>query len=146
MRVLTVARRPVSGRQAPTEPHSNRPIARLPHAAFIAELRALEGTPPAVFEHEDLLELVLPILRADIRAAEDYVLTSGPPLEIPIFAYGGIADTETPPAKIEPWRAQAAGAFATRFFAGGHFFVHGAEPALLAALRTDLALAFMLAA
>ena len=38
------------------------------------------------------------------------------------------------------------GAFASRYFEGGHFFVHAAEPALLAAIRADLSRALMLSA
>ena len=44
----------------------------LPEAEFIDNLRMLGGTPTELLEHEEILQLMLPTLRADFGAAETY--------------------------------------------------------------------------
>src|SRR4051812_16907998 len=60
----------VSGHRAPHLPLLRPPLHRLPDNAFITGVKALNGTPPEVFEHEELLDLILPILRADFELVE----------------------------------------------------------------------------
>src|SRR5205823_631917 len=55
----------VSGCAAPQLRDPGRPLHRLPDAEFRQELRRLGGTPPAVLENDELMGLVLPLLRAD---------------------------------------------------------------------------------
>jgi surfactin synthase thioesterase subunit len=67
----------VSGHGAPELDTPRSPIHQLPHHAFIEELCRLNGTPDEVFKNEELLELLLPALRADFAVCEEYVYTSG---------------------------------------------------------------------
>ena len=55
-------------------------------AEFIAQLRRLQGTPEAVFESRELIEFLLPVLRADFQVCDTYVCAPEPPLACPLSA------------------------------------------------------------
>ena len=57
-----------SGNRAPHRPGKRRCIHRLPHDAFVAELRDFNGTPEAVLHDREFMELYLTLLRADFQA------------------------------------------------------------------------------
>jgi medium-chain acyl-[acyl-carrier-protein] hydrolase len=120
----------LSGHRAPHVASPRAPISSLPRAAFLAELRRLNGTPAEVLAYEELIDLILPVLRADFAADETYVVTPAAPLDCAIVAYGGTEDLDVPPPHIEAWRKYTAGTFLMRRFAGDHFFVHADEVGL----------------
>jgi surfactin synthase thioesterase subunit len=82
----------VSGRQPPHHPSRLIPISHLDDAALIQELTAMGGTPPEVWRYPELVELLLPIVRADFRACESWQPTIGSPLDIPIHVLSGAED------------------------------------------------------
>jgi surfactin synthase thioesterase subunit len=132
------ARLIASARFAPQLPDPDPPIHHLPDAEFVAELRELEGTPPEVFESPELLELVLPMLRADFTLCETYAYRPEPPLACPISVYGGLGDWTIDRGQLEAWREQTASEFVLRMFPGDHFFIQTQGPKLLETLRREL--------
>lgn len=128
----------VSACSAPSVTHDDPPIAQLPRDEFLAELRELKGTPPGFFEHEELIDLVLPTLRADFHAAETYVPSPGPKLACPIVAFAGRDDDEPLPDEMRPWADETSATFTLRLFEGEHFFLRDTA-ALVSALREVLA-------
>jgi medium-chain acyl-[acyl-carrier-protein] hydrolase len=134
----TPARLFISGRPAPQLNKSERPIYNLPQSELKEELRRLNGTPPEVLEHPELMELMLPLLRADFSVCDTYVYTDEPPLDCGIVAFGGLRDRGVPREKLEAWREQTDGPFAIRMFPGDHFFIHADETLLLRSLARDL--------
>lgn len=128
----------VSGRRAPQLPDPDSPIHHLPESAFLDELRRLQGTAEEVLRDTELLQLLLPLLRADFAMCETYLYTSGEPLACPISAFGGLQDDEVPRYELAAWREQTWGTFKLRFFVGNHFFLHTARTSLLQALSQDL--------
>ena len=83
----------VSGRGAPqVVPVPDPPIHALPEPAFLEKLRGLNGTPEAVLENAKLMQLLLPMLRADFAVIETYVYVPEPPLNCPITAFSGWQD------------------------------------------------------
>jgi surfactin synthase thioesterase subunit len=122
---------------AATAPHRTRPNRdELDDAAFIAMLRKYEGTPAQVFEHRELLEMVLPLLRADFALA-DAVLPSLP-VRCPISAWAGMEDPHVPVGELERWQELTTGDFRVRHFPGKHFFLRTAREQMLVALREEL--------
>lgn len=115
----------VSGRRAPHLPALRPPMAHLDDAAFIERLRELGGTPEAVLLHDELMELLLPVLRADFALLESYQPTEYPPLPCPMLVCGGIDDDDVSLADLDAWRPHAAGAFRVARFPGGHFYLAG---------------------
>lgn len=128
----------ISGRRAPHVLNPNPPTYNLPEPEFIRTLRELNGTPKEVTEHPELMELMLPLLRADFALSETYTYRPVEPLECPVSVYGGTQDTDVSREQLEAWREVTTGAFSLRFFPGDHFFLTSAEPLLLSAVAREL--------
>lgn len=128
----------VSGCKAPRVPRRGRPIHALPDAEFIEEVGKLNGTPPEVLEHPELMKLMLPLLRADFELVETYEYVPGRLLDCPVSAYGGLEDSEVPGEQLGEWRAETTGAFNQRMFPGGHFYLHAERERLVQMISLDL--------
>ncbi|HYR09958.1 MAG TPA: alpha/beta fold hydrolase [Longimicrobium sp.] len=128
----------VSGTRAPHLPDPRGPRHALPHDALVQELREIGGTPPEVLEHRELMEMVLPLVRADLELNDTHVHVPGPPLEVPLTAFGGVHDPIVPAEAVEGWRAYTSGGFRLRMFEGDHFFIHSHHADLLGAVLSDL--------
>lgn len=128
----------VSADRAPQIPHRDRPIHALPEAEFLGELRRLNGIPREVLEEAELMQIMLPVLRADFAVYETYVYSSEPPLNCPISTFGGLQDHRVSRGDLEAWRDQTSGSFSLRMFPGDHFFLRTTQPLLLHALSQEL--------
>jgi medium-chain acyl-[acyl-carrier-protein] hydrolase len=111
---------------------------QLPAAEFVDALRSLGGTPEAVLENQQMLRMVLPMLRADFTLTETYIYERDAPLACPISAFGGERDRLVSRDKLNAWRDQTSEQFQLRMFPGGHFFIHNERSALLQAIQRDL--------
>lgn len=127
----------VSGSRAPHIPEPN-PLHRLPEKDFLRELRRFGGTPEAVLQSKELMQLFVPILRADLALEETYRHTIEPPLDIPISVFGGTMDKEAAPDVLEPWAMHTSKAFTLVMIEGGHFFLHSSRESLLGSLSIIL--------
>lgn len=117
----------VSARRAPHLADTDAPLSHLPDDAFIAEIgRRYGGIPAEVLQHRDLLELLLPALRADMGAIEGYRHVAGPPLGCPITVFGGLEDDRAQREVLAPWRLHTTAASRVQQFAGGHFYFNDA--------------------
>lgn len=128
----------VSGRRAPQAPASETIIHDKSDAVVLDKLRELKGTPPEILADAELLQTMLPTLRADFSLSERYTYVHEPALGCPITAFGGREDEETAHGRLEMWRTQTTAAFVSHMFDGGHFFVHEHEGELVR--RVDEAL------
>src|SRR5581483_9264935 len=128
----------VSGHRAPHIADPDPPSYALPTPEFIEELRGLDGTPEAVLQNDELLHLLLPLLRADFSLCETYRYYQEKPLRCPVTAFGGLQDKSVSREMIGSWREQTCGQFKVRFFAGDHFFLEKEQVAVLTALIQDL--------
>ena len=128
----------VSGRSAPQIPDATPLTYNLPDREFVEELRRLNGTPREVLEHPELLELMVPQLRADFEVVQTYVYAEGPPLDVHISAYGGLKDEEVSVEGLEGWREQTTASFSLRMLPGDHFFLDTARPLLLQRISEEL--------
>lgn len=128
----------VSGRQAPQIPVPDEHTYDLPEPEFVEELRRLKGTPPEALSHPELMELMLPLLRADFEAIQTYAYVPAPPLHCPITAFGGSMDEDVSREDVEAWGEQTTGPFTARMFAGDHFFLHSSEAHLVQDLAREL--------
>jgi medium-chain acyl-[acyl-carrier-protein] hydrolase len=113
----------VSGNAAPHIPLREAPVHALPDDAFVGELKRLGGTPDAVLENRELLELMLPVLRSDFAVCETYRHHAGARLHCPILAFGGRSDHFIPAQAIEAWAAHTASSFRCQLMDGGHFYL-----------------------
>lgn len=128
----------LSGRCAPQIPDPDPPIHQLPNADFIEELRHYNGTPEAVLQNTELMDWLLPILRADLAINETYVYTSEVPLDCAISVFGGLQDRKVSRNCLSAWREQTHSTFNLTMFPGDHFFLKSKQGVLLKAISQDL--------
>ena len=115
------------------------PIHELPDEAFVDEMnRRYEAVPAEARGNAELMELLLPGLRADVSVCDTYAYAEGDPLDCSISAYGGEQDRSVSREELEGWRRQTRGDFALTLFPGDHFFLRTAEQPLLAAVSDVL--------
>jgi medium-chain acyl-[acyl-carrier-protein] hydrolase len=135
---VSPARLFISAGCAPQIPRRGSPIHTLPAKEFLAEVRRLNGIPKEVLEHDELMEIVIPLLRADFALYEAYVYSAEPPLNCPISAFGGLQDRKVTHRDLEAWRDQTTGAFSLRMLPGDHFFLNTTQPLLLQMISQQL--------
>ena len=128
----------VSALRAPHLPPEGVPEHTLPEPEFRARLREFDGTPEEVLADEALMEVVGPILRADLAIPATYEHPPGARVTWPITAFAGLEDTEAPPDDVGAWQEETTGEFALHVLPDGHFFVHSQEGALLRAVSVLL--------
>ena len=128
----------VSGRRAPQMPSPKPPIHALPETQFKEELQRLNGTPSSVLQNNELMQLLIPILRADFAVLETYIYKNEPPLECSITAFGGLQDQEVSVEELEGWREQSKGSYKLQMFPGDHFFIQSSQALLLQMLAKHL--------
>ena len=146
----------VSGRRGPRIPSHRRILHGLPDGEFLAEVVRLGGMPQEIVDTPDLMELLLPVLRADYELSETYrpssaawlgrgaapdaadPATPGARLRCPVAAYMGAADPEVDHAGLRGWRRETTGEFVGRIFPGDHFYLRGGRPDVLRAVLADL--------
>lgn len=127
-----------SSSRAPQFPNRDRISYDLAEPEFIEELRHLNGTPPEVLEHKELMALMLPLLRADFAVSQTYFCLEERQLSCPLSALGGEADPSVSIDELEGWGKQTTGAFSLQMFPGDHFYLHGSETALTQRVITSL--------
>ena len=131
----------LSGARAPERPNPDPPLGHLSDEDFLAEVRGrYDGIPGAVLENPELVQLLLPCLRADFAVFETYSYREEPSLDCPISAYGGLDDPRVSEDDLRAWSRQTTRPLTPRMFPGDHFFLHGAEAAVQRAVSEELAL------
>lgn len=129
----------VAAHRAPHLPHPNRSVHLLSPEDFKAVLRSGE-TPEAVLQNEELMQVLLPALRADFEICGTYTYQYEAPLDLPFSILGGSEDTQVALASLEAWREHSTKRCSLRQFPGSHFFLRSARHLLLAAIGQDLGL------
>ncbi|KAA0679993.1 thioesterase II family protein [Roseomonas genomospecies 6] len=127
----------VSGRRAPHLPSRRPPSDGLDDAAFLVRLAALGGTPPEVLACDDLMELMLPMLRADFAMSDAFLEDDPPPLPVPLLAFAGAEDAEVTEAEVAGWERLAGAGFMRLTLPGGHFFLHGHRASIVSRLNEN---------
>jgi surfactin synthase thioesterase subunit len=124
---------------------SAAPVLRLPvrgwdesDEGLVAYMRELGGTPQAVFDYPELLELFLPTVRADLTVVGTCSVPDRQPLATPVQAFAGAGDTEAAPDRMLPWRAETSAEFDLNVVPGSHFFTAEGMRQVLSATAKDL--------
>ena len=84
----------------------------------------LGGTPPEFFEHPELMELFLPLLKNDFKLSEsDDVHADLKPLDQNLTVFLG-KDEDLTAEQCDSWKKQTNKLCNIHYFNGGHFFLH----------------------
>jgi medium-chain acyl-[acyl-carrier-protein] hydrolase len=98
---------------------------------FLAELREYGGAPEEIFREPELMELLLPVLRADFQVIDAWEHVTGEPLIIPIATIGGIDGRGTSRQHLDAWRVQTQRDLVLHPPLSDHFFIQSAARAAL---------------
>lgn len=104
--------------------------------ALVAELRREAATSPEVLESPDLLDILLPMVRADYELIETYHPTAPPVVRAPLAVFRGASDPEVSEAQVDGWSevSEARRIWDSRVFDGGHFYLRDHQEEVLAGL------------
>lgn len=129
-----------SGRGAPHMPRDHKKKYHLmADDEFKREMIALGGMSDEFFEHPELLEVFLPLLRGDLRVNETYEYKEkAEPLTCGITVLNGKEDSEITPEEIDAWRIHGAGNCNFHLFDRGHFFLAEEAPAISGIINNTL--------
>lgn len=114
----------VSSHRAPQAPNCNPNTYNLPEIEFIQQLKKLNGTPVEVLQNHELMQLLIPILRADFFVCETYVHKKEEPIDCPITVLGGTSDSIVKIEHLEAWKELTNSTFELFMFKGDHFYIH----------------------
>lgn len=112
-----------SASAAPQAARSSPSRFNLPDLELIAELRRLQGSPPQALEDEEVMQMLLPAIRADLEVGETYVYSAEEPLNCPIVAIAGSDDSHLQISDIDGWKQQTSSDFFRHVIGGNHFFL-----------------------
>lgn len=126
-----------SGRRAPSR-HRHEDLHRAGIPALLAEMRSLGGTDQRILNDNDLLNLMLPMVRADYAAIETYRFDPGPPLSCGITAMIGDRDPRVSLDEAAAWADHTTGRFDLRVYPGGHFYLNECRAGVLDVISSAL--------
>jgi surfactin synthase thioesterase subunit len=112
-----------SGRRAPGRSRHETVHLR-DDAGLVAELNGLNGTDSRLLGDEEMLRLILPMVRSDYRAIETYSCPPDRRLSCATTALVGDRDPKTTLDEARSWSVHTTGEFDLRVFSGGHFFLN----------------------
>lgn len=108
-------------------------------ADFVEQVQVRYGGIPApILENPEVLELLLPALRADVEALERYVHLPGEPLRCPVVALGGTHDRLVSQDHLAAWAPETSGPFRIVTFPGDHFYFQPDPSSLLGCVADAL--------
>ena len=96
------------------------------------------GLAEEVLAEPELVELLLPVLRADFTMLDEYVFTEGEPLPVPVVAYAGRRDTVVSLAETHAWARVSGAGCTVQEVDGDHFFLHDEASRVTELLAKDL--------
>ncbi|NJO81463.1 MAG: thioesterase [Blastochloris sp.] len=112
-------------------------IHHLPSEVFKVVLRA-DGIPEKILQNEELMQAMLPTLRADFEVCDTHIYREEAPLSCPFEVYGGLEDVRINKTELEGWQTHTCEAYTLSMFPGAHFFLHSDQDRLLAVLSHSL--------
>jgi medium-chain acyl-[acyl-carrier-protein] hydrolase len=105
---------------------------------FIKELERIGGVPKQILESPDMLELILPTIRADFALCESYSYSRGPLLDCPLTILGGKEDPDVSYRALATWAEETTSRCTVKMLNGDHFFMHSCQSVIIAAMLEQL--------
>ncbi len=113
----------VSAFRPPSLPNPNKALHQLEREAFIDGIRAYGNTPEAVLSNTVLMDMFLPMLRADFALNETYCYKKEAPLSCPITVFKGSEDSFVNPNNMGYWQQETQAKYEEVEYKGHHFFL-----------------------
>ena len=126
----------VSGCGAPNLASHENDIHLLPHDEFLAVVAAMGGVPDALLRNSEMMELLLPTIRADFEVYETYNFDPNPRLRCSVEAFLGTEDSGISAEEVNGWKDVTEGTFRLQPFLGGHLPFERDEDLVFKLLQT----------
>lgn len=104
-------------------PPKRKPMSTLDDASFIAKLTTFGGFPDEVLQSKELLQFVLPTLRADFAVCDGYQFTPSSALDCSLVLIAGSHDQEVNPQDMLAWQTHTLHPARLVTLDAGHFFL-----------------------
>ena len=128
----------LSGRKPPHLNPDDSSISNLPEKEFKEEILKLGGTSPEVAANKELLEIFLPVIRADYRILETRLFTGvDGKLDCPVTILNGTEDEPTP-EELGEWQIYMNRLCKFHDFKGDHFFINDYPGEIVAIINQSL--------
>ena len=105
-------------------PLQRPPMSTLSDADFIEKIRSYGGFVDEILNNSEMMELILPTIRADFRLCDHYKLKDQTPIQCPIHVFAGSQDAQTLLDSTYAWSLRSKAPVDVQVFSGGHFFMH----------------------
>lgn len=129
----------VSGHCAPKFLTEREKLYALPDDKFLEKINEkYGGLSHEVLNCPELLSLILPILRADIYASENYSYSKAEALDCPIFVFNGAKDISINRDKLFAWKEETTDGMKLYDFPGDHFFINTSKEEVIARINKIL--------
>lgn len=117
----------VSSQIAPGQNYTGKKIYDLPEKEFIHELVQEGALPEELAADEEMLEIMMPALRADYKIYDTYKYRQEAKLLCPITAFKGDSDETVDQEAMNLWQWETEGPFRFVEMSGGHLFDEGGQ-------------------
>lgn len=121
----------LSAKRAPRLPKVKPDLHNLPTPELIKELKKSNGTPLEILENSELMELVIPMLRADFSLSETYQYLDDIKLKSDVSLFCGSEDEDISKEDMMAWGNYISSSIIFHEICGGHFFINTEKEALL---------------
>jgi len=123
-----------SGRRAPSR-YRDENVHLRDDEGIVAELKLMSGTDAALLGDDEVLRMILPAIRSDYTAIENYRCEPGATVTCPITVLVGDSDPRTSLEEAAAWNNHTTGPFELRTFPGGHFFLAHHQAEIISLIR-----------
>lgn len=128
----------VAATPSPDAPDPGPTLHKLEREDFLHEIEQYGAMPDRALENEELLDLLVPALRADVKKGETFEPGDRDPLSVSLSIYGGDDDPIVHSKDLEGWDRFVSGDPSIHVLEGGHFFLHNDLASFLSRLVADL--------
>jgi acyl transferase domain-containing protein/surfactin synthase thioesterase subunit/acyl carrier protein len=105
---------------------------------WLEYLPHLLNAPQSLLENTELMQALLPTVRADAEVLGNYRYVPDEPLPCPIWALGGLQDKAVQEDGLQAWAEHTQGGFQLQLFPGQHLFLENDRDLLLDMLSRQL--------
>lgn len=125
-----------------SEPAAYRPPGKALHlmsdAELVRELQEFNGTPEEVLRNSEIMQLLLPILRADFALVHGYQYQPALLLTMPISVLAGRRDDRGSGVDVGKWCEETSAGCRVHWFDGDHFFINSHRREVIDCIREQM--------
>lgn len=115
----------LSGRRPPHIIQEKKRLYLLPDNEFIEEVKNYGGISEEVLKEKELMDMVLPVLKADFKIIDTYeYMIKNRKLNCDIVAFTGKDDFKVNTEELLEWKEYTNGKYYLYEFDGGHFYIN----------------------